>query len=790
MNETERKPGFFARLCAGLSHPVTTFMFGVILPAAAVALECSTGIFAEMFNGDLTGNMFQCIAMGSVPVMNFIAWLCCLKGWGKSSVSLRAMCGLSFGIAVVYAVALLPMAVFGMIFCCLAFWYFGVGFLGLLPSAPFFAAIAAIGFKRCLDRKGEAEGCPRAKGFAWGVVAAVFVWFAMLAGLGSIIYGIRMAASDDTSESAKGIRVLRTLRAWNDDATLWMKLRTVRNGAPIWFSPWSVVTTLRQDIPIEKQRFIYYRVTGEDPETLFEMWDRRRGRRRLNWDSFVGGEKMGGVLDGLSLKGSSYSTIIDAPGSVGYAEWTLVFANDSYQQREARARIALPPGAVVSRLTLWINGEERDAAFGTKGQVRRAYESVVSRRRDPVLVNVCGPDQVQMQCFPVPSKGEMKVRIGITVPLSISDDAKTARIPAPAILTQNFSIPGDLLGLPADETKSLEKPPAETAVYVEDKYVPIVGRAVVQSTVRAPSWKPKRVAVVLDASAAMEQFFEKDVGRVFAALPADVPVELWIVGDEPSKAPVVSSANDKGRAIMFNEAVRLHGCEGGRCNLVTLVKAMDSLAKDADPAALVWIHAAQPIVSQTADVLSAKIAGAANVRVFLCQVAPGTCEITASLASSPSVFSCTASALKGDAAAALVNEFSQWGAETWQTTRRNVARAEVPKGAVEAGRHIGRLWAAEETLRTYRVGDPVSLEKAQKIALPWQIVTPVTGAVVLETAEQYKQNNLKPADADSVPTTTSSSVPTVPEPGSICCLILAALVLVIALFLRARKAQA
>ena len=108
---------------------------------------------------------------------------------------------------------------------------------------------------------------------------------------------------------------------------------------------------------------------------------------------------------------------------------------------------------------------------------------------------------------------------------------------------------------------------------------------------------------------------------------------------------------------------------------------------------------------------------------------------------------------------------------------------------MKAGRHLGRLWAAEETVRTYRVGDPVSLEKAQKIALPWQIVTPVTGAVVLETAEQYKQNNLKPAEADSVPT-TSSSVPTVPEPGSIVCLVLAALVLALVLAFRARKACA
>ena len=133
MEYSERRPGFFARLLRGLSHPVTTLLFGVMLPAASVAVEMSTGICSEAFGGDLTGNVFQCAAMCAVPVVNFIVWLCCLRGWGVGSRLLRAMCGFSFGIAVVYAFAFLPLSAFGAIFFCLAFWYFGFGFIGLLP---------------------------------------------------------------------------------------------------------------------------------------------------------------------------------------------------------------------------------------------------------------------------------------------------------------------------------------------------------------------------------------------------------------------------------------------------------------------------------------------------------------------------------------------------------------------------------------------------------------------------------------------------------------------------------
>ncbi|MBR4170200.1 MAG: hypothetical protein IKR48_00955 [Kiritimatiellae bacterium] len=786
METTERKLGFFNRLYRGISHPITTFLFGVLLPAATVSLEMCTGMCSEVSDCNLRSSVALCLAMIAVPVCNLIVWFCLLKGRGTKSWILRTLCGFSFGIAVVYAIAFLPFMVLGAIGFCLLFWYFGIGFLGILPSGPFFATLAALGFKRGLNRKAEAEGCPKVKGFAWGVVAAGVVWVIAAVNQVGLIYAMRCAVSDDSAVSAKGVRLLRSV---TNDTTLWRELQGYGH-APWWLNPLTLISSFYPgNISSEKRRLIYYRVTGEDPETM-DMWGRGR-RGGLTWDAFVGGEKMGGVLDGLSLKGSSYSTVVDAPGCVGYAEWTFVFSNDSSRNQEARARIALPPGGVVSRLTLWINGEEREAAFGTKGQVRQAYQKVVRRQRDPVLVNVCGPDQVQMQCFPVPPKGEMKVRLGITMPLALSDDSKSARLPAPALLTKNFSIPGDLLGMPTDETKPLETPPAATAVYQDDKFAPLGGRAVVQRAVRAPGWKPKRVAVVMDSSMRMGDFFKVAVESAFSTIPKDLPVELWIVRDEPPKDPAVSSpANDPGRADAFRKAIDPKDCAGGRCNLVTLVKAIDSLAKDAEPAALVWIHAAQPVVSQTADVLSAKINSAPNVRVFLCQVESGTCEITASLASTPNVFSCTSSALNGEAYAAVANIFAKWGQETWQTTRSNVAATEVPADSVKAGRHLGRLWAAEETLRTYRVGDPTSLEKAQKIALPWQIVTPVTGAVVLETAEQYKENDLKPADADSVPTTNKSFLSTVPEPGSICCLLLAVLVLVLALVFRARKARA
>src|SRR6185295_4904839 len=194
-------------------------------------------------------------------------------------------------------------------------------------------------------------------------------------------------------------------------------------------------------------RDIYYRVTGNafntrPPPQIYTA----RGRwnvleEEFTWDGDQGGDAVAGRVKGVSLVNSREDGLIDADAALAYVEWTLEFKNVSTLQREARAQILLPPGGVVSRLTLWINGEEREAAFGGRSQVREAYQSVVTQRRDPVLVPTCGPDRVMLQCFPVPPDGGlMKARIGITAPLILTQSGEAA-LPWPCFLERNFTIP-------------------------------------------------------------------------------------------------------------------------------------------------------------------------------------------------------------------------------------------------------------------------------------------------------------------------------------------------------------
>jgi hypothetical protein len=74
----------------------------------------------------------------------------------------------------------------------------------------------------------------------------------------------------------------------------------------------------------------------------------------------------------------------------------------------------------------------------------------------------------------------------------------------------------------------------------------------------------------------------------------------------------------------------------------------------------------------------------------------------------------------------------------------------------ETSAHLVRLWAKDEVERRLAGKSPEDEKAALDLAVKYQLVTPVSGAVVLETQEQYDQFGLRPVDANTVPT--------IPEP--------------------------
>ena len=181
-------------------------------------------------------------------------------------------------------------------------------------------------------------------------------------------------------------------------------------------------------IPSDKTREIYYRVTGRpiEAEPAPRVGAALPGRRHQDdarWDVNQGGDQVGVIAlarpRAAPARASTDRSTRAPPSPTSSGRSSC--KNDAPVQREARAELALPPGGVVSRVTLWIDGA------GARGGVRRARRSRgaptsvwCGARRDPILVTASAPDRILVQCFPVqPNGGVMKARIGITAPLQL-----------------------------------------------------------------------------------------------------------------------------------------------------------------------------------------------------------------------------------------------------------------------------------------------------------------------------------------------------------------------------------
>lgn len=90
--------------------------------------------------------------------------------------------------------------------------------------------------------------------------------------------------------------------------------------------------------------------------------------------------------------------------------------------QEALYTFQLPEGAVVTSLSLWIEGKEQKGILTSKGKATQAYNTIVGREaRDPSVVHWREGNTVVVRVFPCPTNEERKVKIGITTPLEVND---------------------------------------------------------------------------------------------------------------------------------------------------------------------------------------------------------------------------------------------------------------------------------------------------------------------------------------------------------------------------------
>ncbi len=746
-------------------------VLGVFFPAIVIGIELLTHMCADSFFNPMP-TYWHVAAVAFVPACNLLIWAYLEYEQPWNAKWLAFANGAAIAIATLYALLFLPLLPIAILAI--------VAGIGLLPLGPLAAFVSAFRLRTALARRQPAKTLTRP--LIGGLAAGLAFVVALDVPPAATRIGIQMAASSVPAERERGLALLRTL----GDDDLLLRLCYGAAGRPTGLLSGFVMLTSNNWIGTRPQqvaspaeaREIYYRLHGVPFNAKPAPFRNAARFADMQFDDDHGGTRVGGRMQGLNLASSRIDGSISGDDLIAYLEWTIEFKNTAAIDREARLQLALPPGGVVSRATLWVNDEEREAAYGGRGEVRAAYQQVaVQQRRDPLLVTTKGADRVLAQAFPVPRNGgTIKFKIGISAPLDVAAPGK-ARLTLPAIVDRNFSIGADtghsvwiesrqaLSATAALETSRVDGRLYRISGTLDDRVLSgnrqVItvdrtegaasrlarlgdGEAIMQEIARG---EPMRtLMLVIDGSARLAGTSAKMIAAL-DAIPAGTKVGAIIAGEPMQRVPMAAWSDAQKAAVA--RLIRSTAFAGGQDNAPALADALQAL--EAEPqATLLWVHGPQPIsFNGSAARLEQATARLSRLpKVVLYSVEPGPNEV---LPDAPWAWGARSLPQIGGPETDLKGFFARTTGDN-QVIRRQQAPAN--DGVTTGSDHIARLWASDRVLEIMRMGG--NRADAVALATRYRLVTPVSGAVVLETKQQYDAARLTPVN--------QATVPTVPEP--------------------------
>ncbi|SFZ91751.1 TonB-dependent outer membrane receptor, SusC/RagA subfamily, signature region [Flaviramulus basaltis] len=134
----------------------------------------------------------------------------------------------------------------------------------------------------------------------------------------------------------------------------------------------------------------------------------------------VGEDKLG--ITSLDIK-------VEVVGNIATTTYDMLFYNPTNAILEGELAFPLGEGQNVSRLALEVNGKLREAVVVEKEQGRVAFEAVVRRRVDPVLLEKGTGNNYKARIYPIPAKGHKRVVLAHEQELILSEDAHYFHLP-------------------------------------------------------------------------------------------------------------------------------------------------------------------------------------------------------------------------------------------------------------------------------------------------------------------------------------------------------------------------
>ena len=333
---------------------------------------------------------------------------------------------------------------------------------------------------------------------------------------------------------------------------------------------------------------------------------------------------VGASIPELSLVRSGMDGTVSPETLSSTISWTFVFKNISYEDKEARAEFELPPGAVITDVSVWQNGQAEKASFAASGKAPSSSNWQDVGHTTPAVVSDLGRGRTLLHCYPVKAQDELKVQMTFVMPLKL-DGPKEASLSLPRFIDTNFQVKGDhQMRLRSSQQLSLKKidglkeSKAATGEQVlsgklknddlsginltvvaarKETYGPIAiadpvtpGRFVIQTIRKAPVKLPNHLIVVLDGSQSVKAELQS-IKDGLSKMPENVISTLIVASDFHTDLQELRPLSGGLNKLAEKDL------DGGQDNLQAVVKAASTAGENKDGAVL-WIHGPQPTINK------------------------------------------------------------------------------------------------------------------------------------------------------------------------------------------------
>jgi hypothetical protein len=694
-----------------------------------------------------------------IPAANVAALLFAKSGVSPRTFAvLSAMNGVACAVSILLTIVLSPLCMLACFGLLITFAYppalLFCGYHLLVALGPIFTSFAMR--RRLLALKAE----QRAPWMPMGTAAAVTLGMVLLAVFPSLLTAQCLAAANNDLTRKQSVLLLR---AFGDNETMLRSCYDQNVVLPWWFSFAQGITSSYDDdestAPRQRARENYYRATG----VPFNSMKRPQGTKYYyDWDDEIdwwddhdfAGATVGGIVRGLTLTKSQIDGWVDPNECVSHMSWNMRIQHNTNSRAELRAEIILPPQAVVSACSLWIDGVRHDAIIGTRTSTRKAYQSSAQNGERPFMVSTAGPGRVLIQSSTGWWSKDVDLNLEITAPTTVMQEDLTV-LRLPVFAERNFAVTAthmiNILDTRSGAKQVIKDELSDAAIHSAKgtinlhrnaEFVKVrasvpyfsEGTELVEHLQVASCDNRVPVFVVLDGSSSMAPYIDS-VCRSLSAMNFSDATLVW-ASDNPQT--VVSHVSSK--SLLWQDAVsRLHdaGCVGGQDNAAALVLTLKALPA-ASSSNVVWIHGPQP-AKLSGDKLPEALADS-RCRLFEYQVMSAPNELIRSLDHSPNLVQ--VANLKSTEAD-LNDLFGRMSGARPVIAMEGSIEAASKVQAIESKHPNELAQVFINQLILNKLGEEGKREELGALAQKAHLVTPLTSALVLEQKSDYERYNVK-----------------------------------------------